>query len=210
MKQHPRRPADLFTSVWADHAHLVRRATFHFCQNNAALTDDLVAAGMVGLWQSWKKYDAAASGPVGLWGFAHTRVLGAMRDHLRAIDPTTRSERERTKHQGKKIPERQLVSLELADELPGHDPGALHELVAQQASAAVREGLLALPRSNAELLLSRYFDEKTHLQIARERGFTESRSCQIEHASLQKLRAVLEDDPRLEDASRRLPITRRS
>lgn len=50
--------------------------------------EELVAAGMVGLWQAWKRWDPARG--VKLATYVTPRVLGAMYDHLREMAPGTR------------------------------------------------------------------------------------------------------------------------
>jgi RNA polymerase sigma factor (sigma-70 family) len=194
------RPAsDLFQDVWRDHAPLVRRLTHKF---PLYLTDELFSCGMIGLWQSWQKYDPTA-GTSGLWGFAIPRVLGAMRDYLRGIDMSTRHERDTATQTGQEVtPRREVDVSRITLTCPRPDP--VHVLAQQEIRHIIFENLLTLPPHLAELLHDHYFEEKKLADIGLKHGFTESRACQIKHVALDKLREILEDDPRLANTIREL------
>jgi RNA polymerase sigma factor (sigma-70 family) len=203
VKHLPRRQHDLFQNVWLDHAHLVHRLAHKFPYRDTSALDELVAAGMVGLWQAWKNYNPTA-GNAGLWGHASTRVLGAMQDHLRLLDLTTRRERDVARLTGREAPKRYATNLDSVVKTPCDQPSALHEIARHEMQAAVLDALDMLPQLHAAILFGRYFEEKRHRDLGRSRGFSESRSCQIEQAALARLREILENDPRLADTIRDL------
>jgi RNA polymerase sigma factor (sigma-70 family) len=192
-------PRDLFEVVWRDHEKLVLGLAHRLHPKNPTTMRDLMATGMVGLWQAWQKYDPSASNDGGLWGFANFRVLGAMRDHLRELDLMNRSERSTAKQQGLEIPERFEVSLDHAVSLPSEQPAAPILLAQEELRSVLLENLLELDHPLGELLFERYFDEKKLAEIGLERGYSESRACQIEKKALAQLKLILEHEPRMAD-----------
>jgi RNA polymerase sigma factor (sigma-70 family) len=203
VKSPPRRQPDLFQAVWQDHSHLVRRLAHKLRPIDANMLDDLVAAGMVGLWQAWQNYDPTA-GNAGLWGHASTRVLGAMQDHLRFLDLATRHERDVARQTGREVPERSLVNLDRAETRTCDRPSTLHEIALREVREAIRDDIDVLPRHLAEIVVERYFKERPLLQIGNRRGYSESRACQLVNFALAKLRKIVAHDPRLADTIREL------
>ncbi len=76
---------------YASRVRAVAREVFVRVPPGALECDDLVGAGMVGLLQAARAYDPARNDD--FWGFARGRVLGAMLDELRAMDPLGRNAR---------------------------------------------------------------------------------------------------------------------
>lgn len=67
------------------------------CPRNVGL-DDLAQEGMIALWLALERFDPSKG--CKLMTFAQSRVIGAMKDHLRMLDPLSRRERELRKASG--------------------------------------------------------------------------------------------------------------
>lgn len=71
--------------------HVRRYVRSRFRNFGAEERRDLMAAALLGLVEAASRYDAQA--PSGFWPYARMRVHGAVADHLRALDPLTRTQR---------------------------------------------------------------------------------------------------------------------
>ncbi|MBW3613953.1 MAG: sigma-70 family RNA polymerase sigma factor [Actinobacteria bacterium] len=81
---------DVEDGLVRDHLHLVRRAVAEMAAKmpRHAVRDDLVSAGMIGLAQAARSFDAARGVP--FHRYAATRIKGALLDELRSQDWASR------------------------------------------------------------------------------------------------------------------------
>jgi RNA polymerase sigma factor for flagellar operon FliA len=190
--------SQLFEKVWLSRRRdlEVMAAELSRKTSGRASKGDLLAAGMVGLWQACEKFDPGCG--TTLWDFAYIRVSGAMRDELRAMDHLSREARGRARR-GEVVALSSPCSIdELID---GHlemvsgltsqdDPEALllRDEARQSVLAAVRSDLDGLPQRLSYVLRATYFGGRRLADLGRELGVTESRVCQMRGEALQLLR----------------------
>jgi RNA polymerase sigma factor for flagellar operon FliA len=187
----------------------------------AALKDELVQAGLVGLWQATQRYDDQVEST--FWTFARQRVLGAMLDELRSL-----SHRSRTAHDAvvadtwaEKSPWALVFSVQLDDARDAPDAGATPDevLATRERAAHVRRLLYRLPRLQAYVLRRHYLEDVNLKDVGLELGVTESRACQLAKTGLaSSLSALTETEksllasgqltPREKRTTKRLPPRR--
>jgi RNA polymerase sigma factor for flagellar operon FliA len=184
-----------FDEAWRDHRrdveHVARRVSRG--AGGPGALGDLVAAGMVGLWEAWRRYDPARSR---FWPFAERRVRGAMVDELRRLDHLPREMRRAVsggEHPGCVL----AFPVDVAGLtwlLPsGSDPE--EELAASEESEhlsrVVDEAVSSLPRRLEVVVRSTYLGDRSLAVAASELGVTESRVCQMRSEAAEILRKEL-------------------
>lgn len=141
---------------YAPRVRAVARGLFVRVPPGVIECEDLVGAGMVGLLQAAGAYDPARNDD--FWGFARGRVLGAMLDELRAMDPLGRSARRTVRRLQKALEEiaRETgapADLRAAAERVGKPPERCAVLLATEGGPASldAEGAEALHLSAARI-----------------------------------------------------------
>lgn len=173
-------------------------------------TDDLVSCGVLGLAESWERYDPERG--VAFEAFAIPRVKGAVIDAIRASDWVPRKARQRARLTGE--PVAVLVSID-ADRSFGDDsdhgsadrfvdetvevPGA--GLLAAESSHELMGALNRLPDRERTIVTSHYFERVALQDIAKSFGVTESRVSQLHTRALRLLRAALEAEAAANDTA---------
>lgn len=123
-------------------ADVVRRSCI-----SCVTRDDLVAAGLVGLWQALQRYDASRGIP--FTAFARHRIRGEMLDSIRRMYPGYHAnDRELFEYHSvaylntARISQRRLIEKELAA-LPPHWAKTIREWMCGESGAAMarREGV---------------------------------------------------------------------
>jgi RNA polymerase sigma factor (sigma-70 family) len=134
---------------------------------------DLVSAGFAGLLEAAQRFrpEYGASFPT----FAYPRVLGAMRDEIRATYP------------------RRRAGVELADLVEDPTPAADDMLAAHEVIAALARTLDTLPARERQLIERCFFEGATLEQASGELGLSKSRGSRLRARALRALRAAVEE-----------------
>lgn len=153
-------------------------------------SEDLEAAGIVGLIQAVDRFDPARGIP--FEGYATLRVRGAMLDEVRRLDDLSRTARLRARDDG----QRGAVSLEFLQERGElGDPTELAEVDVRAESDGLRDdverALAAIPDRERSILASYYSDGLTLAAIGRRLGVSEARVSQLHTRAIAQLRLVL-------------------
>jgi RNA polymerase sigma factor (sigma-70 family) len=152
------------------HEDLVRIAAARWDRKTppAVSREELYAAGLVGLWFWAVRQDGREDG-----GRAYAAILvhGAIGDYIRECPWLTVSLRRRF------VPDRVVFLIDDGVEIEDLDRNAAWVEEVDELRAALR----GLPKErDREILVDRWLRSKTQLEIADERGLTESRISQIE------------------------------
>jgi len=153
-------------------------------------SDDLEAAGVVGLIQAVDRFDPGRGIP--FEGYATLRVRGAILDEVRRLDERSRDARRLAPEDEQRGP----VSLEFLQERGEMgDPAELAEVDARVAHDGLRDdverALAAIPVRERSILASYYSDGLTLATIGRRLGISEARVSQLHTRAIAQLRSVL-------------------
>jgi len=164
------------------------------------LKDELVQAGLVGLWQATQRYDDQVENT--FWSFAYPRVRGAMLDELRSLSHRSRTAHDAVKDETwlSRSPWALVFAAPLDDARDQEDdsPHPATSLEARETGILLRRLLHRLPRDLAYVLRRHYFEEATLKQLGAELGVTESRACQMEKLGVKRLRELVTPSERAE------------
>ena len=148
--------------------------------------DDLVQAGVVGLYGAMRTYNPAKSDNFRL--YAAFRVRGAMLDFLREQDTVSRAERKRLRNSET---ERQNTCISI-EELPAPETYDPHLLAGHAEShryiGAALENLRPNHRRVIELY---YFAGLTMREVGTQLGVNESRISQLHAVAIKRLRELM-------------------
>jgi RNA polymerase sigma factor for flagellar operon FliA len=153
-------------------------------------SEDLEAAGVVGLIQAVDRFDPSRGIP--FEGYAALRVRGAVLDEVRRLDDLSRGARLRAREDD----HRGAVSLEFLQERGEMgDPAEIAEVDARAAHDGLRDdverALAAIPARERSILASYYSDGLTLATIGRRLGISEARVSQLHTRAIAQLRSVL-------------------
>jgi RNA polymerase sigma factor for flagellar operon FliA len=161
--------------------------------------DDLVASGYVGLLAAATGFDESRGVPFG--AFARRRILGAILDHLRTVDPLSRDHRASVRAGTREFFEVQL-------HLDGKTGPADAEIVfeshlattadcpeaaagrAQQA-AAVRAALALLPPTERHVMEQHFLHDRPLTAIKADLGVSLQRTSNLKQQAVARLRRLL-------------------
>ena len=124
------------------HATLVKRIAFHLLNRlpPSVQAEDLIQAGMIGLLDATKNYDATQG--ASFETYAGIRIRGAMLDEIRRSDWTPRSVHRKSREASEAMREveqvtgRDATDKEVAEEL-GINLGAYHQILRESLSARI-------------------------------------------------------------------------
>jgi len=153
-------------------------------------SDDLEAAGVVGLIQAVDRFDPSRGIP--FEGYAVLRVRGAILDEVRRLDELTRDAR-RVADEDER---RGALSLEFLQERGEMgDPAEVAEVDVRAAHDGLRDdverALAAIPVRERAILACYYSDGLTLATIGRRLGISEARVSQLHTRAIAQLRSVL-------------------
>lgn len=153
-------------------------------------SEDLEAAGIVGLIQAVDRFDPARGIP--FEGYAALRVRGAMLDEVRRLDDLSRTARVHARDDG----HHGAVSLEFLQERGElGDPTEIAEVDVRTESDGLRDdverALATIPVRERSILASYYNDGLTLAAIGRRLGVSEARVSQLHTRAIGQLRAML-------------------
>lgn len=142
--------------------------------------EDLVGAGALALARALTRFDPSRG--ANFKTFAGYCVKGAMLDHLRSLDPLSRGERQRVKHENLPQPVT-LVGLHEAEGVPTPTPDHDRHLLA-------RELLRRVPIREKQAVVGLYWHGRTHREIAPGLHVCTSRISQLQTRAIERMRAV--------------------
>ena len=153
-------------------------------------SDDLEAAGVVGLIQAVDRFDPSRGIP--FEGYAALRVRGAILDEVRRLDELTRDARRLAGEDER----RGALSLEFLQERGEMgDPAEVAEVDVRAAHDGLRDdverALAAIPVRERAILACYYSDGLTLAMIGRRLGISEARVSQLHARAIAQLRSVL-------------------
>ena len=194
------------------HAALVKRIAYHLMSRlpPSVQADDLIQAGMIGLLEASRNYDATQG--ASFETYAGIRIRGSMLDEIRRTDWTPRSVHRKARQVAEKLGIELNEYHRILQDATGcrvfsiDDAGINGEESPQQASgeprnepldclqnsdfkAALAHSISGLPERE-RLVMAMYYDEELNLrEIGEVLGVSESRVCQIHGQALIRLRA---------------------
>jgi RNA polymerase sigma factor for flagellar operon FliA len=211
--------ADHLASLLREHAPLVRKIASEFMGRVPASVemDDLMQVGMIALWQACYHFNGERGASIAT--FAHHRVRGAMLDELRAHDTMSRGQRKQARavsvaalsltHALGREPTlgelSQATGLSLDEcSQPSHttcsmddlremgDGDTPHTLCEQACLAADLTSAIDRLPERERTMVEKHIDQgRTLLDIASDRGVSESAAGQVYRRAVKKLRASL-------------------
>lgn len=160
-----------------EHAPLVKRIAHHMAARLPASVqvDDLVQAGMIGLLEAARQYDAAQGASFST--YAGIRIRGAMLDEIRRLDWTPRSVHRKAREAAKVVQEienesgREAEDVEVAERL-GVSLPEYHQIL--QDSAAAKVFSIDQEDPDTGLVMEHAADGPTPLALVQQEDFQNS------------------------------------
>jgi RNA polymerase sigma factor for flagellar operon FliA len=166
------------------HTPLVKRIAYHMMIGLPASVDvrDLIQAGMIGLLDAVRLYDASYDRKFEI--YAVQRIRGAMLDELRSCDNLARPHREKVKRG--EIDDVPVLSLEsMLDEgfdlVSNDDP--LDRLIKKELVKKAVDYLDGLPDRQKAMMTQYYIDGLTMREISKSIGISETWAC-LQHKEI--------------------------
>ena len=186
--------------VIAQHADLVRRIAHHLAARLPASVeiDDLIQAGMIGLLEASRSYDAEQG--ASFETYASIRIRGSMIDEIRRGDWVPRSVHRRARQAAATVREiEQRTGLESHIDDHGEPnttrtggPSPQQHLERSEFRQQLVKAIGQLPERE-QLVLSMYYEQELNLkEIGAVLGVSESRVCQIHGQAMVRLRGRLQ------------------
>jgi RNA polymerase sigma factor for flagellar operon FliA len=157
------------------------------------LCEDLVAAGMAGLWDAIRKHGDDAD--QGFEWYARVRIRGAIVDELRSQDWLSRRARAAAEASGQSLPPR-VVHLddmrepEQARCLAAASTGDL-ELGERDRRQALVRAVAQLPERERFIVSEHYFGEVKFKSLSETLGVSEPRVSQLHARAMKRLREIV-------------------
>lgn len=167
-----------------EHLPFARRLARAFSKRTPSFAEEAEGAAMLGLVQAAQAYRADKGVPFEI--FAKRRILGAIQDQARTLDPLTRDQRKASKTGAPTVIEPRHVDYgDLAEVIAGNPLAGQAEWESSRAAAQM---LRHLPKRLQSILRKHLLEEKSLLEIGRELGVSESRACQLVKEGTERLR----------------------
>jgi RNA polymerase sigma factor FliA len=195
----------------AEHMPLVQRIVSHFMRRlpRSVQRDDLVAAGMLGLFHALRS--SAHTCPEMFAAYARIRIRGSVVDELRRHDWSPRRRKEPvaaaapTTNVTSIFPAPQAaeprprVAVVGFDDLPAGSAAGLaddsasplDDVLARRAHEALHSAVEQLPQRERDILSMRYFQGMPSKAIAQAMGLSEARISQLHARATSRLREIL-------------------
>lgn len=192
-------PFEPTSELLREHMPIVHRVVAQFARRlpRSVPREDLVAAGMVGLYQALKK--GLPTCPAMFASYATIRVRGAIYDELRRADWFPRRRRDdsglasgddataggerherRKSSEGRSTREHAMVRIDDTDgtqPLSAGDGTPSEHVEKKYAYLALRGAIEALPARERSIVHMRYFDDMSGKAVASALGLSEARVC---------------------------------
>jgi RNA polymerase sigma factor for flagellar operon FliA len=157
------------------------------------LREDLVAAGMVGLWDAIRRHGEEPD--QGFEWYVRVRVRGAILDELRAEDWLSRRARAAAAATSDSVPPR-VVRLDDVGEWEQSrslavEEGSEAELDRQSTQATLARAVQALPERERMIVSEHYFNEVKFKSLGEKLGVSEPRVSQLHSRAMQRLKAIV-------------------
>jgi len=160
------------------------------------LREDLVAAGMAGLWDAIRKHGDGAD--EGFEWYVRVRIRGAILDELRSQDWLSRRARAAAEATGQSIPPH-VVHLddmrepEQARCLATHSTGD-NEMAQRDQRAALARAVSQLPERERMIVSEHYFGDVKFKCLSERLGVSEPRVSQLHARAMKLLREIVAAD----------------
>jgi len=157
------------------------------------LREDLVAAGMAGLWDAIRRHGDKHD--EGFEWYVRVRVRGAILDELRAQDWLSRRARRAAAASGDSMPPR-VVRLDDVGEWEQNrwlstSPDAENELSEQFVREQLVKAVETLPERERLIVSEHYFNHVKFKSLGERLGVSEPRISQLHSRAIQRLRSVV-------------------
>jgi RNA polymerase sigma factor for flagellar operon FliA len=157
------------------------------------LREDLIAAGMVGLWDAIRRHGEEPD--QGFEWYVRVRVRGAILDELRAEDWLSRRARAAAAATNDSVPPR-VVRLDDVGEWEQSrslaiEEGSEAELDRQSTQATLARAVQALPERERMIVSEHYFNEVKFKSLGEKLGVSEPRVSQLHSRAMQRLKAIV-------------------
>jgi RNA polymerase sigma factor FliA len=157
------------------------------------LREDLVAAGMAGLWDAIRKHGNSVEG--GFEWYVRVRVRGAILDELRSQDWLSRRARAAAEASGQSIPPH-IVHLDDMREheqarclaIPTHGES---EIAQRDQRAALARAVEKLPERERFIVSEHYFGDVKFKTLSEALGVSEPRVSQLHSRAMKRLREIV-------------------
>jgi RNA polymerase sigma factor FliA len=155
------------------------------------LKDDIVAAGMIGLWTAIQKHDGSVEG---FEWYARIRIRGSILDELRAQDWLPR--RARAAFAASKADGHPCPAVVRFDDVSEWEQNRMLKdaatseaaVIAKEAQEAIFESLDTLPERERYIVAQHYFEGVKFKDLGFELGVSEPRISQLHSRAMQRLR----------------------
>jgi RNA polymerase sigma factor FliA len=157
------------------------------------LREDLIAAGMVGLWDAIRRHGETPD--QGFEWYVRVRVRGAILDELRAQDWLSRRARAAVAAAGDSLPPR-VVRLDDVGEWEQNkclatDCATDSELDRQSTQATLARAVDALPERERMIVAEHYYNQVKFKSLGERLGVSEPRISQLHSRAMQRLRHLV-------------------
>jgi RNA polymerase sigma factor FliA len=164
--------------------------------------DDLVAAGMVGLYEALSKGTFMHDPPAMFAAYAAIRVRGAILDELRRLDwfPRRRANADTAAASPSPAPAKRGLELVWIDETESPLPGLAaqgtpaEDLERASSYKALRKAVAELPRAERVVVEMRYFEGLSGKDVASALSLSEARVSQLHARAIGLLKKKAETD----------------
>lgn len=162
------------------------------------LRDDLLAAGMSGLWDALTKHEVG-SGPNFDW-YVRVRIRGAILDELRTQDWLPRRARAQVEHRATSQPVPVVVRFDEVSEVEqarclatGEKTGSDALFQEKLMNRALVSAVDQLPERERHIVTMHYFQGVKFKDLGAELGVSEPRISQLHSRAMGRLRVFLDD-----------------
>ena len=189
------RPDPAVACLIAEYTPLVHKIVGGFQRRlpRNVLREDLIAAGMAGLWDAIRRHGNTHD--EGFEWYVRVRVRGAILDELRAQDWLSRRARRAAAAAGDSAPPR-VVRLDDVGEWEQNrclatSPDAENELSEQFVREQLIKAVETLPERERLIVSEHYFNHVKFKSLGERLGVSEPRISQLHSRAMQRLRAVV-------------------
>ena len=171
---------------------LVRRIALAIARKlpKNVLADDLVAAGMLGLWDAIRRH--SGQDDCRFEWYVRVRIRGAIGDELRAADWLPRRARARAEAAGQTaatiVRFEDMGEVEQERALAGSDTAIETAVEEKRQGDKVTRAMKELPERERLILRRRYFEGVELERLGAELGVTAARVCQLHSRAVERLR----------------------
>jgi RNA polymerase sigma factor for flagellar operon FliA len=157
------------------------------------LREDLVAAGMAGLWDAIRKHGENAD--EGFEWYVRVRIRGAILDELRSQDWLSRRARAAAEASGQSIPPHVVHLDDMCEpeqaRCLGNATNGDSEIVQRDQRAALARAVEKLPERERFIVSEHYFGDVKFKSLSETLGVSEPRVSQLHSRAMKRLREIV-------------------